>query len=188
MQHETASEGNTLRLFIDFYVSIPGVLIINGPQREGKSTLIDYIMFMYRDRFHYGMGMLQTAFRPENLAFIPPPFRHTGWDEEIAKNFLQTRRDLLQQGVDVKLFPAYWIIDDMMSDSAMWGSCDLRTSVLTSRTLRDIYYNLFTISTTNTIHYEGTKFTSGYISFKRKINQTSSFRCLWRRIRLFRTV
>jgi hypothetical protein len=127
----------------DIWLSIPGVFVIVGPTREGKSTLIEYVMFKYRERFHYGISESGTAFKSENLRFIPEVFRHQGHDEEMLIAFMNKREELVARGVKAEEYPAFLVIEDMASESTLWGSPTLlKLSTNTS------HYGVFIILST----------------------------------------
>jgi hypothetical protein len=105
-------------------VSVPGVVIINGKARDGKSHLAHHLMYHARDYIDYAVSFSTTAFNEENLSFMPAEFKHRGYDTEMMQKVLDKQEALKDLGTIAAI-----IIDDNSGDGKMWSCKRLALAV-----------------------------------------------------------
>lgn len=111
-----------------FEINLPGLLILNSKPAGGKSHMLRYLFYRYRNLFSYGIFFSRTAFRAGNLDYVPD-FKGTPEDKAHYYNFKHMRWDPLKlQALLNKqaAFPdgerplAFVGFDDNISEKAMW--------------------------------------------------------------------
>ena len=70
-------------------VSMPGVTILNGKSRSGKSHLMKYIMCKNRHKFGFGIAFSNSGDRPGNLSYVPAEFKHSAWSDAVVEEFIK---------------------------------------------------------------------------------------------------
>jgi len=89
----------------------PSLFLVNGPQGQGKSYLIRYIMYMMRNVFDYGIVFTGTNFDKESGSFeyIDKKYIHNKYDPKILQNLMDIQKTLIKEG---KRKDAFVIFDD----------------------------------------------------------------------------
>jgi len=93
-------------------IEIPGLLILNGEQGSGKSKLISYLMYKYRNKFAYGICFTNTYFEDDSFDYIPKKFIHPEYSEEKLDNLMNIQKNLIKKGI---IKEAFVIFDDSVS-------------------------------------------------------------------------
>lgn len=106
-------------------ISIPGMVVLNSKPGGGKSHMLRYIMYLYRDLFDHGIAFSKSTFRTTNLDYIPQfpgpdakknlNFKHLHYKPEILQAFLDG------QAADPSKL-GFVVVDDDISDPNMWYS------------------------------------------------------------------
>lgn len=102
-------------------IEIPGLLIINGEQGSGKSSLIKYLMYMNRKKFNYGIVFTNTSFDRDDkgsFSYIPKQFIHSEFKEEILQTLMNKQAQLIKNRIKLE---AFVILDDCL-DVEMFNS------------------------------------------------------------------
>lgn len=102
-------------------IEIPGLLIINGEQGSGKSSLIKYLMRMNKRKFDYGIVFTNTSFDRDDKAsfnYIPKGFVHSEFSEDILIALMNKQKDLIKNRIKKE---AFVILDDCL-DRDMFNS------------------------------------------------------------------
>lgn len=95
-------------------LSIPGLILINGPSCIGKSHLIKYIMSINHKKFSYGLVFSNTSFDisdKSSFDYVPSKFVHSDFDETILESFMDLQANLIKQGI---IKETYLILDDCL--------------------------------------------------------------------------
>jgi len=102
---------------LGFHISVPGITVINGKPGSGKSHLLRYIFYLNRHKFRLGLAVSGTLFDENNLDFVPNENKRTQYNKDDAKELIR-----LQEQVPKHLRrPAYFILDDYVSDQNLWN-------------------------------------------------------------------
>src|SRR5271156_1270161 len=73
-------------------ITFPSVIVINGGQQQGKSSLIRYIFGQNKDKLKYGIIFSNTAFSSENnYDYIPEKYVHYNFNEDKLKKLMEIR-------------------------------------------------------------------------------------------------
>lgn len=95
-------------------INIPGLLIINGLQGQGKSHLIRYIMYENRKKFDWGLVFTNTSFVGENYDYIPDGFVHSQYSGDALVTLKRLHSRIIKNG---KKPSAFIIFDDCITGS-----------------------------------------------------------------------
>jgi hypothetical protein len=120
-------------------VSIPGLLIINGDQGQGKSHLIRYLMYNHRKDFDWGIVFTNTGWKGDNFDYIPDGFVHQNYDPGALKALMNIQKGLIEQ--DKKPL-AFVIFDDCLYDDN-WKDPEFNSLMSQLR-----HYNIFAVIST----------------------------------------
>lgn len=121
-------------------IDLPSVVIINGSQGSGKSSLIRYLIGLKKDELSYGIIFSNTAFSSEeNYDYIPEKYVHPHFNEEKLLNLMK-----IQTKFKKETRPKIFIIfDDCLFEPKQWSSNALRQLATQVR-----HYNCFLIVST----------------------------------------
>lgn len=120
-------------------LTFPSVCIINGAQRQGKSTCIRYIMGEYKEKFKYGIIFSNTLFSSEeNYDYVPNKYIHPQFQEDKLIKLMEIQRNL-PEGQR----PLCFIIFDDCLFGEQWRSNNLKQLVT-----QVAHYNCFIIIST----------------------------------------
>lgn len=90
----------------------PGIHIITGSAKSGKSHLLRYLMHECRKTFTSGIAFSPCAKVTGELDFIDPAHVHSDYDEAVLMTWLEEQASS----------PSFCIVDD----ATCWGSVQLR--------------------------------------------------------------
>lgn len=125
-----------------FTVNSPGVLILNGPSRSGKSHCLNYVMWQKRKLVAYGEAFSESIHDARNLSFIPPQFKHPAYRPEKMRALID-----IQQGYTLRTGRtpplAFAILDDCISNPKQWHD-----PALVQACTQTSHLNLFVIIST----------------------------------------
>jgi hypothetical protein len=132
----------------------PFLLVLNGCQGSGKSTLIKWIMrenSLSKTPFSFGIVFTNTAFEG-SFPYIPKKYIYENFDENVLKNLMNIQKNNVKKGIHKE---AFVILDDCLDDEKQWESPALKKL---STQLR--HYNISLIITTQYCHLIKPRFRS----------------------------
>lgn len=96
-------------------ITIPTLLLLNGPQRSGKSQLLRFIMYQLRKKFSYGIVFTNTYFEADSFEYINKKYIHPEYNPTVAEGLMKIQADSIEEGRPIK--EAYCIFDDCIDAS-----------------------------------------------------------------------
>ena len=120
-------------------ISIPGVLVINGRQGQGKSHVIRFLMGEHRKRFDFGLVFTQTKFGKGNYDYIDPDFVHPEYNPKALLELKRLHARLIKQGKK----PCSFVIFDDCITGKQWQCPEMQSAVTQVR-----HYNFLIIIST----------------------------------------
>ena len=143
------------------HISIPGVFVANSKSQEGKSHLIKYIVYEYRDKVDYVMAISKTAFDEGNLTFVPRNMKFTSWPGERTKQYPNGRTrqavmNLIEEQLKIPKSSrplALLVIEDEFNS--------LKDPLLVEIASRPTHYNIWLVIAVNWINRVATDIREG---------------------------
>lgn len=168
-----------------FAVNVPGMVLINGAPREGKSHLMEYIMYHKRHRIMAAYVFSNTMQDPSNLPFVSPDFKFPSWNEEVARGIINFQKSRPKEEREIIAV----LIDDCMANPQQWSSqalLEMCTQMFhlhlfviiavqhvnkVPTTLRESYFQtaIFRTNTENTLN-------AAYASYGQDFNSQAAFK------------